>query len=128
MQLYETYRIAGAPTWCWSWEPAVTSWNTSTRCRTAAAARGWERRGPAGCSGSWAVLWPTATARASCTGEGAAPPAPTCRKRPTRARDQHHFPFPCRELKCENILLDYQGLLKLTREPVAQPHPLPWTP
>ncbi|XP_030872882.1 NUAK family SNF1-like kinase 2 [Leptonychotes weddellii] len=33
-----------------------------------------------------------------------------------------------RDLKCDNILLDDQGLRKLTAEPVAQPHPLPWTP
>lgn len=29
VQLYETSTIAGAPTWYWSWQDAVTCWSTS---------------------------------------------------------------------------------------------------
>lgn len=49
---------------------------------------------------------------------------PACMEGLTRAQVQSHLPFCTahRALKCENILLGDQGILKLTGKPVAQSH------
>lgn len=49
-------------------------------------------------------------------------------ERPNEPRTSPASPSLRRDLKCENILLDDQGLLKLTGEPVAWPHPCPNPP
>lgn len=113
-------RTASAPTWSWSWQLEVTCWSISTQCQTSDAARGWRRKRPEGCSGNWSALWPTATMLALCTGEGAI--WPTCLPGDLLTHlTPPPIPFSHRDLKCENILLDDQGFIKLTGEPTQIP-------
>lgn len=108
-------RTASAPTWYWSWQREVTCWSISMQCQTSDVAQGWRKKRPEGCSGNWSALWPTATMLALYTGEGAVWPIWISAD---PLEPSSHIPFSHRDLKCENILLDDQGFIKLTGEPI----------